>query len=136
MTKFESNVRVIPATQEAVFTKISDLSNLEAVRDRLPADKVNNVTIEGDTVTFDAPGMGQLSLKMVEREPNKCVKLEAVNAPLPINIWIQLVPKGEAECKMKVTIGLDINPVMKLMVQKPLTDAIEKIADMLATIPY
>ena len=36
MTKFESAVKVIPASQKAVYEKLSDLSNLEKVKDRLP----------------------------------------------------------------------------------------------------
>ena len=35
MTKFESAVKVIPASQKAVYEKLSDLSNLEKVKDRL-----------------------------------------------------------------------------------------------------
>ena len=38
MTKFESGVKVVPASQEAVYEKLSDLSNLEKVKDRLPED--------------------------------------------------------------------------------------------------
>ena len=41
MTKFESGVKVVPASQEAVYEKLSDLSNLEKVKDRLPEDKVD-----------------------------------------------------------------------------------------------
>ena len=42
MTKFESAVKVIPASQKAVYEKLSDLSNLEKVKDRLPQDKVTS----------------------------------------------------------------------------------------------
>ena len=44
MTKFESGVKVVPASQEAVYEKLSDLSNLEKVKDRLPEDKVKNLS--------------------------------------------------------------------------------------------
>ena len=37
---------------------------------------------------------------------------------------------------MKLTIGMDLNPFMKAMVQKPLQEGLEKMADMLAVIPY
>jgi hypothetical protein len=37
---------------------------------------------------------------------------------------------------MKLTIRVDINPFMKAMVQKPLQEGIEKMADMLAMIQY
>lgn len=37
---------------------------------------------------------------------------------------------------MKLTIGLELNPFMKAMVQKPLQDGVEKMAEMLSMIPY
>ena len=45
MTKFESSVKVIPYSQERVYEKLADLSNLEAIKDRLPEDKVKNMKI-------------------------------------------------------------------------------------------
>ena len=66
----------------------------------------------------------------------KCIKFATTTSPLPFNLWIQIVPTTETECKMKLTIGMDINPFMKTMVQKPLQEGLEKMADMLAMIQY
>lgn len=51
MTKFESGVKVVPASQEAVYEKLSDLSNLEKVKDRLPEDKVKNLSFDAESMT-------------------------------------------------------------------------------------
>lgn len=91
MTKFESTVKVIPYSQERVYEKLSDLSNLEALKDRLPEDKVKDISFDSDTLSFSVAPVGQLTLKIVEREPNKCIKFETTNSPLPFNLWIQLV---------------------------------------------
>ncbi|WP_294631219.1 SRPBCC family protein [uncultured Bacteroides sp.] len=136
MNKFESSVKVIPYSQERVYNKLSDLSNLEAVKDRLPQDKVQDLSFDSDTLSFSVSPVGQLTLQIVEREPCKCVKLATINSPLPFNMWIQLVATGEEECKMKVTIGMDINPFMKTMIQKPLQDGLEKMVEMLSIINY
>ncbi len=136
MTKFESSVKVIPYSQERVYNKISDLSNLESLKGRLPEDKVKDISFDTDTLSFNAAPVGQITLKIVEREPTKCVKLETTNSPLPFNMWIQLVPVTESECKVKVTIGMEINPFMKTMIQKPLNDGLEKMVDMLSLIQY
>ena len=76
MTKFESPVKVIPFSQERVYGKLSDLSNLEAIKDRLPEDKVKDISFDSDSLSFTVSPVGQLTLKIVEREPNKCIKLE------------------------------------------------------------
>lgn len=136
MTKFESSVKVIPYSQERVYEKLADLSNLEAIKDRLPEDKVKNMSFDTDTLSFNVDPVGQLTLRIIEREPSKCIKFETTNSPLPFNMWIQLVAVSEEECKLKVTIGLEINPFMKTMVQKPLNEGLEKMADMLSMIQY
>ena len=136
MTKFESSVKVIPYSQERVYEKLADLSNLEAIKDRLPEDKVKNMSFETETLSVNVDPVGQLTLRIIEREPSKCIKFETTNSPLPFNMWIQLVAVSEEECKLKVTIGLEINPFMKAMVQKPLNEGLEKMADMLSMIQY
>ena len=37
---------------------------------------------------------------------------------------------------MKLTIGMELNPVMKTMVQKPLQEGLEKMAETLSLIKY
>ena len=136
MSNFESSVKVIPYSQERVYSKLSDLSNLEAIKDRLSQDKVQDLSFDSDTLSFSVSPIGQLTLQIVEREPSKCIKLATTNSPIPFNMWIQLVATGGEECKVKVTIGMDINPFMKAMVQKPLQEGLEKMVEMLAVINY
>ena len=67
MTKFESTVKVIPYSQERVYEKLSDLSNLEALKDRLPEDKVKDISFDSDTLSFSVAPVGQLTLKIVNQ---------------------------------------------------------------------
>ena len=55
MSNFESSVKVIPYSQERVYNKLSDLSNLEAVKDRLPKDKVQDLSFDSDTLSLVFP---------------------------------------------------------------------------------
>lgn len=136
MSKIESSVRVVPFSQERVYNKLSDLSNLESVKDKIPAGKVQDMSFDRDTLTFNAPPVGEIALKIIEREPYKCIKFETIRSPMPFNLWIQIVPVSEEECKMRLTIGIDINPFMRGMIRKPLQDGLEKMADTLAMIRY
>ena len=136
MTKFESGVKVVPASQEAVYKTLSNLSNLEKVKDRLPEDKVKNLSFDEESMTIEVAPVGKITLQIVEKEPCKCIKVSTTTSPLPFNLGIQIVPVTETECKMKLTIGMEINPFMKTMVQKPLQEGLEKMADMLAMIQY
>ena len=73
MTKFESGVKVVPASQEAVYEKLSDLSNLEKVKDRLPEDKVKNLSFDAESMTIEVAPVGKITLQIVEKEPCKCI---------------------------------------------------------------
>ena len=61
MTKFESGVKVVPASQEAVYEKLSDLSNLEKVKDRLPEDKVKNLSFDAESMTIEVAPVGKIT---------------------------------------------------------------------------
>ena len=56
MVQFESTVKHIPYSQERVYNKLSDLSNLEAIKDRLPQDKVEDLRFDSDTSLFSLSG--------------------------------------------------------------------------------
>ena len=136
MTKFESSVKQIPYPVEDVYRNISDLSNLERVRDRVPEDKLNSFSFDSDSVSVNVTPVGDLKLRIIEREENKCVKFETEQSPLPFNLWIQVLPVSDTESKMKVTVKADIPFMLKGMVSGPLQDGVEKIADALSKIPY
>ena len=135
-SKFESSVKLIPYSQEAVYRNISDLRNLEKVRDRVPEDKIKDFSFDEDTISINVPPVGELKLRVVEREEPKCVKFETANSPVPFNVWIQMLPVDEQNSKMKVTVKAELNPFIKGMVSGPLQDGVEKIADALSMIKY
>ena len=139
--QFESNVKHVPYSQERVYNKLSDLNNLEGVRERLDMvkdkldGKLEDMSFDRDSITLKVQGIS-LTLRIIEREPLKCIKFEGDKSPLPLNLWIQILPVTQEEAKMKVTIRAEVNMFMKAMVSKPLQEGVEKLADMLAMLPY
>ena len=135
-SKFESSIKLVAYSQQAVYDNISDLRNLEKVKDRVPEDKVNDFTFDEDTVGINVAPVGELKLRICDREEPKCVKFETVESPVPFNVWIQVLPVDDQNSKMKVTVKAELNPFIKSMVEKPLQEAVEKIADALAQVQY
>lgn len=139
--QFESNVKHVPYSQERVYNKLSDLNNLEGVRERLDMvkdkldGKLEDMSLDRDSITLKVQGIS-LTLRIIEREPLKCIKFEGDKSPIPLNLWIQILPVTQEEAKMKVTIRAEVNMFMKAMVSKPLQEGVEKLADMLAMLPY
>lgn len=76
--------------------------------------------------------MGELTLRIVEREAPKLIKLEGVGTPMPTNLWIQLLPTADYEFKLKVTLGAELNFFIKQMVGKYMQQGADGIANVLA----
>ena len=136
MAKFESSVKQIPYPQQAVYNMLSDLTNIERVKDRVPEDKLKDLSFDKDSISISVPPVGAVYMRIIEREEPKTIKFESANSPMPFNFWIQLLPVNETESKMRLTIKADIPFMLKGMVTKPLQEGIEKIAEALAMIPY
>lgn len=136
MSKFESSIKQIPYSQQAVYAMLSNLGNIEKVRDRIPEDKIRDFRFDRDTIAVTAPPVGELRLRIVERDEPKCIKFATEQSPIPFDLWIQVLPVTDATSKMKLTIKAELNPFIKGMVQGPLKEGVEKIADALAAIRY
>ncbi len=136
MADFTSEVKLVPHASETMFLVLSDLSKLEAVRDRIPEDKISNFSFDRDYCSFSINPVGKVKFVVVEREPNKTVKFVAEQTPFPITLWIQLKEKDEQNTYLKLTVRAEVNAFLKPLVSKPLQEAMDKIADVLCSIPY
>lgn len=156
MAKYESSVKELAYSQQSVYNKLSDLTHLESIRQRLDdpnlqaqmagkvseeqlakaKEQIEKMKLTADELSIELPMMGELQVKVVERTPDKCVKFQSVKSPVPFTFWVQVVPFGEAMSKLKLTIDASLNPFIRPMVEKPLKQGLEKVADMLAMIPY
>lgn len=153
MAKYESKVKQIAAPVELVYAKLSNLENLrpfiegagnnEALRAQIEAagqdasllDKLKDVRLTPDSIAVPAPMVGDVSMRIIEREENKCVKFETEQSPISANMWIQVLP-SDGGTKMRLTLKADLNPMIKMMIGSKLEEGIDKFADMLAMIPY
>ena len=52
---------------------LSDLSNIERIKDRIPADKVKDLVFDSDSISISTP-MGDVKMNIVNREAPKEIK--------------------------------------------------------------
>ena len=133
---------------------LSDLENLrpiidgakdnDAVRAQIEAagqdpsmlDRLQDVRLTSDSIAIPAPMVGEISLRICEREENKCIKFETEQSPVAANMWIQVLPSEGVGTKMRLTLKADLNPMIKMMVGSKLESGVDKLADMLAMLAY
>ena len=104
MTEFVSEIKTIPYNEDRVYAMLSDLSNLERVKDRIPQDKIKDFEFDSDSCSFAVDPVGKITFQIVEREPNKTIKFTTTNSPVPLFLWIQLKQVEEADTRLKMTI--------------------------------
>ena len=136
MTEIVSEIKTIAHSSDSIYRMLSDLSNLEKLKGVIPEDKIADMTCDRDSCTFTVSPVGKQTLRVVDREENKTVKLTADNSPIPFFLWVQLVEAEPEVTKMKLTVKAELNPFMKAMAEKPMREGIEKLATIIASIPY
>ena len=146
--KLESAVKAVPHSQRAVYDTLSDLTHLKSLKDRIPAgstgnaemdevkDKLQDLSFDKDSMSINISPVGNVSMRIVDREEPKMIKFESEKSPLKFKFWIQMLPVEATTSKLRLTIDADVPFFAKGMVEKPLQEALEKIADMMAMIPY
>jgi len=133
MTTYESDIKTISSNEEVVFGILSDLNNLKKIQEQNPpTDKVKDLEFDTDSCKFVFDGFGKIGFKVIEREPFKTVKFESENAPVNVNVWIQLKQIEENKTAMKLTVKADLPAMIKMMVDKKLKEGVNMVADLLA----
>ncbi len=152
LAKYESEVKTVAQPQEVLYARFSDLTHFRTIKERIsdpatqeriaaqvPADKIEELRRYVDALEFDTDSLrmqsplGQITLRIVERDEPKCIKFASEGAPVPLYVWVQLLPHGEGTSRMRVTVGAEVNIFMRGMVSKPLQQAADGLATLLST---
>lgn len=133
MTTYESDIKTISSSEEVVFGILSDLKNLEKLKENSSlTDKAKDLQFDTDSCSFTVEGFGKMGFRIAEREPFKTIKLVSEKAPVDLNVWIQLKQVAEKDTRMKLTLKADLPAMIKMMVDKKIKEGINAVADVLA----
>lgn len=120
MTNINSEKKTVRYSAEQVFNFIENFNHFESL---LPADKVENFKSTRDTCSFRIKNMADLALIIEERVPFSRIKMSSEGKkPFPFSMTVLINPINENECEVYIEFEGDINPFMKMMVEKPLTN--------------
>ena len=147
-TRVVSEVQKINSAIADVYAFLSDFSKIgkliEMARqmgagNQMPelADKIEDVRTTEDTCTFMVKGVGEMGMKIVEREEPKLIKLEGDGRiPFEFQVRIQLLDNGPYDTRLRITAEADLNMMMKMLLKGKLEKGINQMAEGLAKIPY
>ena len=135
--KYESKIGQVAAGDKAIFDVLSNLENLNKVRDLIPEDKVQELEISPNCIRMKVGGLAQkIAIRIVEKEEYKTIKFGADNIPMAVNVWIQLKQMAENDTRMRITLKADIPMMFRMMLDKKMQQGLDQAVDMLCQLPY
>lgn len=136
-TKYESKVCSIPNSAANVYKVLSNLENINRVKDMIPQDKVQELEVGSDYLRMKVDGLGQkITIRIVDRIENNTIKFGLDGAPMQANFWIQLKELAPLDTRIKLTLKADIPFMFKMMLDKKLQQGLDQAAEMLTQFPY
>ena len=130
--KVESKIGRLQSDDHRIFGFFSDCTSFQKFD---LADKVKNWQADRDSFRFTVDGAGDVIFRIVERHPNDLIKFSIENAHAEnIFLWIQLKSVGPSDTRMKLTAKMETNPVMNMLISKPLKQGLDRIVETLENV--
>ena len=127
MTNLNSPEVNVNLSAEALYKKLSNLNNLEAI---LPP-QISEFESTYDSCSFKIGGMPKIKLEIHEKIPNNKISLTAKESQVPFNLVCQISENGK-KSKAILQINAELNMMMKMMLEKPLINFLNKAAEELS----
>ena len=126
MTRIESKqVRIARSAQE-LYDFLQDMGNFQQL---LPQDRISEWKSDGRSCSFKVQGAATIGLQLDGGTPNTLVRMKSTErAPFPFTLDVHLVEDSGSTNAHQV-FEADLNPVIKMMVEKPLKNLFDHIAD-------
>ena len=119
MTRIESDKSVLQKSDAAIFNFLSNFNNFE----KMMPEQVTNWTSTEDECKFTIAGMATLGMKIAEKKPNEYIKvIKNEVAPFDFTLDCNIRKISENESEVMLAFNADLNPMLKMMAVKPLTN--------------
>ena len=110
-----------------MFDFLSDFNNFQ----KLMPEQVVDWKSTSDECTFTIKGMATLGMKITERTPNSLIKV-IKNGSAPFDFTLScMIDDLQQQCAVQLAFDADLNPMMKMMASKPLTNFLNLLVNKL-----
>jgi hypothetical protein len=125
LSYFESRSGKLTANAETVFTFVTDIRNFERFA---PKGSIHNWVAEKDSCSFSVSMVGTVTVRIAEKE--KFSKVIYSGDALKKNDFLLnllISDNGMKPAEVRVVLSAELNPVMKMMVSKPIVQFLEML---------
>ena len=124
MMNLESKKTVINKSQKDFFKFLTDLNNFEQI---MP-ENTDKFEVDGDSFLFSLKGMPEIRLVVKEKQEFDKIILGAASSKLNFTLTANIIEVTENTCESQLLFEGDFNPMMAMMVKKPLQNFIDTLS--------
>jgi carbon monoxide dehydrogenase subunit G len=128
MAKIESKEVTINEKSSTISQFLGNLNNLQKL---MPEDKISDWESDEDSCRFQIKGLAKIGMRKSSEDSSKVVMESEGKNPFDFTLTINLDEKGD-DTTAKILFDGKMNPFMKAMVEKPLTNFFNMLVDKLA----
>ncbi len=126
MTRIDSDEVIVNKTPEEVFNFLSDFNNLQKIMPQQVADWQSTQT----DCSFTIKGMASLGMELAEKTPHTQIKIARKGkAPFDFSLFCNMQPANDGNTKLQLAFDADLNPMLKMMAEKPLKNFLNILAE-------
>ena len=121
----EGNKVTVNKSAAQLFDFLIKLSNFE----QLMPESIQKFEVDGDSFIFGLKGMPEIRLVLKEKEAFSKIVLGAASSKLPFTLTADITSIDDDKSDVSLNFEGDFNPMMAMMVKKPLTKFIETLTE-------
>lgn len=126
--KIESKSVTVNAGSKKIFEFITDLNNFQKL---LPEDRISEWESTQTYCSFKVQGTATIDLKLKETHPyNQIIFESGHKSPFPFTLNVHLAEENGQTTGSQI-LDAKVNPFLKMMIEKPLRNLFDYIADKL-----
>ncbi|MFM7217460.1 MAG: SRPBCC family protein [Bacteroidota bacterium] len=130
MTRITSDKVLLEKSAKEIFSFLSDFNNFE----KLMPEQVTNWKSTAEECSFTVSGMASLGMKITEKTPDTLIKaVKHGSAPFDFTLSC-LIEDQSPGCQVQLQFDADLNPMLKMMAERPLTNFLNLLTQKLKAI--
>ncbi|MGB0879734.1 MAG: SRPBCC family protein [Polaribacter sp.] len=121
----EGNKVIVEKSAKEIYTSFTDVANFE----KIMPENIQKFEVDGDSFLFQLKGMPEIRLVIKEKTPFSNITLGAASSKLPFTLVADITEISDRKSEVQLTFNGAFNPMMTMMVKKPLTKFIDILTE-------
>lgn len=125
MTQIKSKTVTVNKSAQALYTQLQDFQNFH----KAMPDSVNKFEADETSFLFGMKGMPEVRLVLSEKTEPEYILFKSASSKLDFSLACNIKAISDDSCEANFEFHGQFNPMLRMMVERPLKNFIEVLAD-------